>query len=140
MSRRQLIAPFLAGVFLGPPITLLLGFGWELLLISPLVGGVSFAAAAARAHYATNFFRSLIPQPDLASRRAEVEEAAPGFPTLLNAARHVVFDLRFALGSGLIVAVALLLLMQGAPVWQGLLLAVGGPTLIALAMTRRLLS
>jgi hypothetical protein len=63
MSRRQLIAPFLAGVFLGPPITLLLGFGWELLLISPLIGGVSLAAAALRVHYATNFFRTLILNP-----------------------------------------------------------------------------
>jgi len=48
-------------------------------------------------------------------------------------------DLRFAVATVLIVVVAVLLLVQGAPTWQGLLLALGGPALMALAMTRRYL-
>jgi len=139
MSRSQLIAPFLFGVLFGPLIVLILGFSWEVVLISPLIGGVSFASAAVRAHNATRFFKSLIPQPNLERRRAEVARAPSGFPTVLHAARHAIVDIRFGLATMLITVVAVLLHEQGAPIWQTLLLGLGGPALMVLAMTRQYL-
>jgi hypothetical protein len=140
MARKQLIAPFLAGVVLAPPLVLLFGFGWEILLISPVIGGIAFAAAAVRAHYATEFFRRLIPQPDVARHRQDVAQNESGLPKFLYAARTVIVDIRFGLAAILVVAVAVLLHVQGAAIWQTLLLALGGPLLIAVAMTRRHLS
>ena len=129
MPRKRLLQWFLVGLVAGPPLTILFGFGWEVILLSPLLGGISFAAGAARVYYAVEFFRRIIPQPTIARGTDEPQN-------YWDMARRVVVDLRFILATSLIAIVAILLYSGGAPAWQAALLLAFGALAMATAVMR----